>query len=85
MGFIKFIVRPLYVAFCELVTSLKEEIIQNLDKNVEEWERQKKLGVESPILRPRPSPVLRPRPSSRPSMGEILEEEEEEEEELTVE
>jgi hypothetical protein len=74
LGFIKFIVRPLYVAFCELVTSLKDEITSNLDKNVVEWERQKKLGAESPVLRPHPS--LRP----IPNVGEILEQVEENEE-----
>ena len=53
LGFIKFIVRPLYLSFCELVTTLKDEVMGNLDKNVKEWERQK-MGLESPVMKPRP-------------------------------
>lgn len=59
LGFIKFIVRPLYVSFCELVSSLKDEIIDNLDKNVAEWERQKKLAQESPVVAAKQSPRLK--------------------------
>ena len=62
LGFIKFIVRPLYMSFCELVTSLKDEIIENLNKNVAEWERQKKLVEESPVSAAKRSPEHEPKP-----------------------
>ena len=46
LGFIKFIVRPLYCSFTELCRSLKDEILGNIDKNQKEWEKRKDHGSE---------------------------------------
>ena len=41
IGFIQFIVRPLYTSFTELCVSLKDEILSNLNNNQETWEARK--------------------------------------------
>ena len=45
VGFIQFIVRPLYQAFTELCHSLQNEIFNNLNKNQKEWERRMAEGI----------------------------------------
>jgi hypothetical protein len=40
IGFIKFIVRPLYTTFTELATSLRDEILNNLNVNQNKWENR---------------------------------------------
>ena len=49
IGFIKFIVRPLYSTFTELATSLRVEILENLNANQTEWERRMELGIEAEV------------------------------------
>ena len=41
IGFIQFIVRPLYAAFTELCISLKDEIMTNINENQDTWEKRK--------------------------------------------
>ncbi len=39
MGFLKFIVRPLYGAICNFLDNKLKECVDNLDDNIVEWDK----------------------------------------------